>query len=92
MNKQIKQRKGDMKEFYNITRKLSTRKYQGMQIIKNKAGALLTNEVDQMKRWQENFKEILNPTVLEMIPTTSSSSSSSLTSSTDRCANEAEKE
>jgi hypothetical protein len=29
-----------------------------------------------MKRWQEHFKEILNPTAIEMIPTSSSSSSS----------------
>jgi hypothetical protein len=73
-----------IKGLYDITRKLSTRKYQGVQPIKNKDGALLTNEDDQMKRWQEYFKEILNPTVIEIIPTTSSP--------TDRCADEAAKE
>jgi hypothetical protein len=81
-------RKGDVKELYNITRKLSKRKYRGMQPIKNKDGALLTNEDDQLKRWQEHFKEILNPTVIEMICTTSSP----LASPTDRCDQEVEKE
>jgi hypothetical protein len=37
-------RKGDIKETYNITGKLSKRKYQGMQPTTNKDGALLTNE------------------------------------------------
>jgi hypothetical protein len=37
-------REGDIRDLYNITRKLSKRKYQGMQPIKNKHGALLTNE------------------------------------------------
>jgi RNA polymerase-interacting CarD/CdnL/TRCF family regulator len=37
-------RKGDIKELYNITRKLYKRKYHGMQPIKNKDGALFTNE------------------------------------------------
>jgi hypothetical protein len=77
-------RKGDIKELYNITRKLTKTKYQGMQPIKNKHGALLTNENDQMKRWQEYFAEILNPSVTEVIRTASSP--------TDRCDNEAEKE
>jgi hypothetical protein len=76
-------RKGDIKELYNITRKLTKRKYQGMQPLKNKDGALLTND-DQMKRWKEYFTEILNPTATEMIRTTSSP--------TDRCDNRAEKE
>jgi hypothetical protein len=35
-------RKGDVKELYNITRKLSKRKYRGMQPKKDKDGALLT--------------------------------------------------
>jgi hypothetical protein len=51
-------RKWDTKELYNITRKLTKRKYQGMQPIKNKHGALLANEDDQMKRWQEYFTDI----------------------------------
>jgi hypothetical protein len=43
--------------------------------IKKKHGALLTNEDDQMERWQEYFIEILNPTAIEMIPTLSPLSS-----------------
>jgi hypothetical protein len=56
-----------------------------MQPIK-KDGTLFTNENDQLEGWQEYFKEILNLTVIEMIPTASSPSSSL----TDRC-DEAEK-
>jgi hypothetical protein len=55
-----------------------------MQPIKNKDAALLTNEDYRMKRWQEHFNEILNPTVIEMMPITSSP--------TDRYDQEAEKE
>jgi hypothetical protein len=78
--------KGEVKGLYNITRKLCKRKYQGMQPIKNKDGVLLTKEDDQIKRWQDHFKEILNPTVTEMIPTTSPPSS------TDGCYKKAEKD
>jgi transcriptional regulator with GAF, ATPase, and Fis domain len=80
-------RKGNVKELHNIIRKLSERKYQGMQPTKNKDWALLRNEDVQRKRWQEYFKEILNPTVIKMIPT-----SLPLSSPIDRCDNEAEKE
>jgi hypothetical protein len=79
-------REGDIKEFYNIIRKLSKRKYEGMQPRKNKHGALLTNEDNQMRRWQEYFTEILNPTVTEVITTSTPPSSP-----TDSCY-EAEKE
>jgi hypothetical protein len=81
-------RKGDIKELYNITGKLSKRKYQDMQPIKNSDGVLLANENGQMKRQQKYFVEILNPTLIDMIPTTSSP----LSSPTDRCDNEAEEE
>jgi hypothetical protein len=42
MNEQVNKaeesvRKGDVKELYNITRKLSERKYRGMHPIKNKS-------------------------------------------------------
>jgi hypothetical protein len=57
-----------------------------MQPIKTRDGVLLTNEYDQMKRWQEHFKEILNPRVIEII------TSSPLASSTDRRDKEEEKE
>jgi hypothetical protein len=43
-------RKGDVRELYNITRKLSERKYRGMERIKNKGGDLLTNDDDEVKR------------------------------------------
>jgi hypothetical protein len=46
-------REGDIKELYNITRKLSKMKYHGMQPLKNKHEVLLTNEDDQTRRWQE---------------------------------------
>jgi hypothetical protein len=79
-------RKGDIRELYNIKRKLYKTKYHGMQPIKTRDGALLTNEDDQMKRWQEYFKQILNPIVKQIISTTSPSSP------TDRCDNEAQKD
>jgi hypothetical protein len=49
INKQAKQaeeaeRKGDIKEFYNITRKLSQRKSRMNRPVKAKSGTLLTTQ------------------------------------------------
>jgi hypothetical protein len=41
-----------------------------------------------MERWQKHFKDILNPTATEMLPTTSSPSATP----TDKCDMETEKE
>jgi hypothetical protein len=58
MNKQNFQKKrkgeGDIKKLYNITRKLSQRKFKFIRPIKTKSGTLLTQE-EQMNRWEEHF-------------------------------------
>jgi hypothetical protein len=51
-------RRGDIKELYNITRKLSQRKFKMNRPIKTKSGTLLTTQEEQMKRWEEHFSEI----------------------------------
>jgi len=65
VNEQAKQaeeaeRKGDRKELYNITRKLSQRKFRMNRPVKNKSGMLLTTQEEQLKRWEEHFSEIFN--------------------------------
>jgi hypothetical protein len=62
INEQVKlaeeaERRGDIKELYNITRKLSQRKFKMKRPIETKTGMLLTQE-EQMKRWEEHFSEI----------------------------------
>ena len=53
------ERKGDIKELYNITRKLSQRKFRMNRLVKTKSATLLTQE-EQLKRWEEHFSEIFN--------------------------------
>jgi hypothetical protein len=52
------ERRGDIKELYNITRKLSQRKFKMNRPTKTKSGMLLTTQEEQMKRWEEHFSEI----------------------------------
>ena len=54
--------KNNLRELYNITKKLSHRNANGMvnKPIKSKEGKLLTGEEEQLNRWAEHFKEILN--------------------------------
>jgi len=60
MNKQNRQkRKGDIKELYNITRKVSQRKFRMNRPVKTKPGMLLTTQ-EELKRWVEHFSEIFN--------------------------------
>jgi len=63
-NQQAKQteeaeRKGDIKELYSITRKMSQRKFRMNKPVKTKSGMLLTIQ-EQLKRWEEHFSEIFN--------------------------------
>jgi len=65
INKQAKQaeeadRKGDRKELYYITRKLSQRKFRMNRPVKTKSGTFLTTQEEQLKRWEEHFSEIFN--------------------------------
>ena len=54
------ERKGDIKELYSITRKLSKRKFRMNRPVKTKSGMLLTTQVQQLKRWEEYFSKIFN--------------------------------
>jgi hypothetical protein len=54
------ERKGDIKELYNVTRKLSQRKFRMNRLVKTKSGRLLTTQEEQLKRWKEHFSEIFN--------------------------------
>jgi hypothetical protein len=48
------ERRGDIKELYNITRKLSQRRFKVNGPIKTKSGTLLTTQEEQMKRDGKN--------------------------------------
>jgi hypothetical protein len=50
--------RGDIKELYNITIKLSQRKLKMNRPIKTKSGTLLITPEKEMKGWEEHFSEI----------------------------------
>lgn len=52
--------KGNLREVYCITKKLSGRFQSSDMPIKDKNGKLLTSQEDQKKRWKEHFEELLN--------------------------------
>ena len=52
--------KGNIKELYSITKKLSGKFQQQNKPIKDKEGNKLTNAEKQENRWVEYFKELLN--------------------------------
>ena len=52
--------KCNMKELYDITRKLSGKKQRSEKPVKEKDGRLLAKDEDQLRRWAEHFQEILN--------------------------------
>jgi hypothetical protein len=54
------EKKGDIWELYNITRKLSERKFRMNRPVKSKSGMLLTTQEEQVKRWEEHVSEIFN--------------------------------
>ena len=54
------EKKGDIRELYNITRKLSQRKSGLKRPVKIKSGMLLTTQEAQLKRREEHFYEIFN--------------------------------
>ena len=51
---------GNMKQLYDITRKLAGKYKNTDRPIKDKNGNVLTSDEDQLKRWRENFEELLN--------------------------------
>ena len=52
--------RGDLATLYKITRTLSNRQMHPSQAIRDKEGKLITAEKEQLERWTEHFKEILN--------------------------------
>ena len=52
--------KGNMRDLYNITRKLTGKYKQSSGLIKDKRGNVISNTKEQMKRWKEHFEELLN--------------------------------
>ena len=51
---------GNMKQLYDITRKLAGKYKNTDRPIKDKNGNVLTSDEDQLKRWREHFEELLN--------------------------------
>jgi hypothetical protein len=54
------ERETNIKELYNITRKLSQRMLRMNRPVKTKSGIILTTQEEQLKRWQEHFSKIFN--------------------------------
>ena len=51
---------GNMKQLYDVTRKLAGKYKNTDRPIKDKNGNVLTSDEDQLKRWREHFEELLN--------------------------------
>ena len=63
--------KGNMKEVYRITKKLSGKRSISHHQVHSKDGKLLTAENEQLNRWREYFEELLNrppPAITPNIP------------------------
>ena len=52
--------KGNLREVYCITKKLTGKFRTSDMPIKDKTGNLITNQEDQKKRWMNHFEELLN--------------------------------
>ncbi len=52
--------RGNMKDLYNITRKLSRKSGRPERPVKDKQGNSIMGEERQRKRWMEHFEELLN--------------------------------
>jgi len=63
--------KGNIKELYDVMRKISGTYRQCNKPIRDRHGTLLTNHDAQIKRWKEYFDQLLNqpePTIKRNIP------------------------
>jgi hypothetical protein len=58
-----------MKDLYDITKKLAGNFRQISQQIKNKYGKVITTTGEQLARWAEHFKELLNRPPPDVTPT-----------------------
>ncbi|VDO59702.1 unnamed protein product [Schistosoma margrebowiei] len=68
-------REGNMRQLYDITKKLSGNRRKPERPVKSKEGEVMTNIEEQQNRWVEHFKELLNrpaplnPPNIEAAPT-----------------------
>ena len=53
-------KRGQMKGVYEATRRLGSEPPKRSDMVWNKAGKLLTNEVEVRQRWKKHFEEVLN--------------------------------
>ncbi|VDP46587.1 unnamed protein product [Schistosoma margrebowiei] len=66
---------GNMRQLYDITKKLSGNRCKPERPVKSKEGEVITNIKEQQNRWVEHFKELLNrpapqnPPNIEATPT-----------------------
>lgn len=54
------EKRGDLKELYNITKTLSRKGFNRNEPLKNKRGEIISTQEEQIKRWKEYFLELLN--------------------------------
>ncbi|VDP29013.1 unnamed protein product [Schistosoma margrebowiei] len=68
-------REGNMRQLYDITKKLSANRRKPERPVKSKEGEVIINIEEQQNRWVEHFKELLNrpaplnPPNIEAAPT-----------------------
>ncbi|VDP28239.1 unnamed protein product [Schistosoma curassoni] len=60
-------REGNMRELYDITKKLFGNHRKPERPVKSKEGKVITNIEEQRNRWVQNFKELLNRAPLNPI-------------------------
>ncbi|VDO55444.1 unnamed protein product [Schistosoma margrebowiei] len=53
-------REGNMRQLYDITKKLSGNRHKPERSVKSKEGEVITNIEEQRNRWVEHVKELLN--------------------------------
>nr|KAG5704681.1 hypothetical protein BaRGS_025323 [Batillaria attramentaria] len=53
-------RQGNLKDLYQVTKKLAGKFQQTDKPVKDKNGHPLTTTEEQLKRWTEHFRELLN--------------------------------
>ncbi|VDP48024.1 unnamed protein product [Schistosoma curassoni] len=53
-------REGNMRQLYDMTKKLSGNRRKPERSLKSKEGEVITNIEEQRNRWIEHFKELLN--------------------------------
>jgi hypothetical protein len=51
--------RGDLKELYSITKKLSRKGFKRNKPVRKKRGEIISTQEEQLKRWKEHFSELL---------------------------------